>query len=756
MQFRSTDELHCYLDEYVKPLGFRVRHDPHNDAQLGLVKGSFQCWCYQKPRAKPNGSDAKVYHADQGKVNCGCQWKVSYRKTSSDVLLAIKQVSDKHTGHFLPVQPATTAVSDKARHVRTQEDVTQEMIDMMRELISYSQPGRAWTQEHLSGRFNVSFDDHVFRNLFRSLISHVTYQPNEQDWRDAVKWGRALGEAALVAVDMDASTCQGRRLLFMSPPMTYNFHRNCEVLSMDTTHGTNRYRFHLLLVVGVSHYGHTAILAAALLRNQQQDDFIWALSQIKAFVGSDTWDRIKSVFSDGDAAMKIAVDAIMPRAAHLRCVWHVQRNIADKCTTWLGKGADDEVLNAFQAAANKIIFASSEQAAQKAVNDLYSAYPDPSCRSYFDDYILPNLSMFVSYQLRQKVTFGMQSTQRSESVHSLIKRDGLAYKPLTINTTALELLTILHNVAERHEKAAVEVDARALQKSRERPASQGPGGNCRPGQSLHSRVIDVLTKYASDFMNEHFQAISNYTLEEVDFTEDDGIEEWRCINRDHPTSVHVVTINRVPDPDLSNIMVCTCELPSNYQLPCTHVMAVNQLVFQQPVIFAQVGQRWRRAWQPSSFQPRQQPMNFFSADSQVLDGVGAEEEFDQPEDETERKVVAWEMSRDEMYAAMDELMECSRDRPAIMDIIREFMRELKTTVNRRLIGDYSNSTALSRHVLGSGASGDTGDRLRNPLPRDTSKRQKRYLGRSESGGRSNTVLSQAPVLPKPPTSAMTQ
>ena len=55
---------------------------------------------------------------------------------------------------------------------------------------------------------------------------------------------------------------------------------------MDTTHGTNRYRYYLLLILGVSHYGHTVCMAAALLRNQQQDDFIWVFNQIRTFVGT--------------------------------------------------------------------------------------------------------------------------------------------------------------------------------------------------------------------------------------------------------------------------------------------------------------------------------------------------------------------------------------------------------------------------------------------------------------------------------------
>jgi hypothetical protein len=217
-----------------------------------------------------------------------------------------------------------------------------------------------------------------------------------------------------------------------------------------------------------------------------------------------------------------------------------------------------------------------------------------------------------------------------------------------------------------------------------------------------------------------------------------------CLSRAPVVTAHIVaSARRRGAAEQSNIMVCTCELPSNFLLPCAHVMAVNQHVFHQPVIFAQVGERWRRDQQPATIQ--QQWLDQMPQLSSVIDtdvsSVAEEWEFDLPEDEAERKNVAWEMGRDDMYAIMDELIQCSRERPAVMDIIRDFMRELKATVNRRLVGDYSNNTDLSRQVLGGGVHDDPEDRLRNPFPRDSSKRQKRFPGRAEIGPRGTMAVS---------------
>jgi hypothetical protein len=140
-------------------------------------------------------------------------------------------------------------------------------------------------------------------------------------------------------------------------------------------------------------------------------------------------------------------------------------------------------------------------------------------------------------------------------------------------------------------------------------------------------------------------------------------------------SVITVTINRLDSQERSNIMVCTCDMPSNYLLPCSHVMAVNQHVFHHPVIMAQVGDRWRRDWQPSSFQPRQQATQPSEPeDKNSMDGEAQQIQFAHPEDEEEGKTIAWEMGCDDVMARVNEALQLSRDRPAMMDIA-DRMRE---------------------------------------------------------------------------------
>jgi hypothetical protein len=91
------------------------------------------------------------------------------------------------------------------------------------------------------------------------------------------------------------------------------------------------------------------------------------------------------------------------------------------------------------------------------------------------------------------------------------------------------------------------------------------------------------------------------------------------------------------------------------------------------------------------------------------------------------------MGCDDVLALVDEALQLSRDRPAMMDICRAYARELRDTLRKRLVGDYGGPGV-------GGADGDQSDssstdigRLKNPqLTLRLSKRQRRFESRGEN------------------------
>jgi len=746
MQFVSRRAMVSFLDAYATTHGFRFVQRDNTDHRVGIFRGTYRCWCSEKPTYNDAGVERKTNHVQLGKANCSCPYRVGYRKDSPTAPWRITSVSAEHMGHVLrpPPRVGNEPVGERQGQLRLrkqyygrQADVPDVILERMRELMTHSMPTRSWLLTHISGVFNLEFDRHLFRNMYRSLHSQINYQPDEKDWQEAIRRARELLPVEDVLIDAyaDEATNRGLRLVFMSPTMTANFRRNGEVLIMDTTHSTNKYRYRLLLLSGISHFGHTCVLVAALLRGEATDDFVWVLRAVRQHVGNAAWANVQTVATDGDAAMSAALALLLPHAFHLRCVWHVQRNIADRSSVWLGKTCSAEELDAFTAASNKVLFAVTRTDAQQALEDLYRNYPDPRCRSYFENYIVPILDNVAPYSVDVHVTFGQHATSRSESIHSVLKRE----KALSINTSARELLTWLYKYAAKKEQSAVEVDARAEQKARTRPESN-VGVNLRAGKGVYAMAIERLTLYAANMITEHYQAVPNYVVDSVSAVHVDSaaftglVQLWRCrrhgaAQSDVGRAVQIGLTGGVGD--APGYMRCDCAMPANYLLPCAHVMAVNQQVFQTPLVFGQIGRRWFRAHQRIA-EPVVPVQEFYAAEGE--EKLYDEDDMEYREDTAEREAVAYEMGCEDVHNMMDAMLDSVQNRPGVLDLIRDVIAALKVVVNQRIIGQYQHTGLLAGLSVGADGAGDEDallERLQDPLPTHRSKRRKRIPSRGE-------------------------
>ena len=83
------------------------------------------------------------------------------------------------------------------------------------------------------------------------------------------------------------------------------------VLLMDTTYKTNKYRLPLLEVVGVTSTGLTFSAAFVLMATERQNNFIWALQRLRGlFFRQDVFPTV--IVSDRDLAMMNAIEVVFP------------------------------------------------------------------------------------------------------------------------------------------------------------------------------------------------------------------------------------------------------------------------------------------------------------------------------------------------------------------------------------------------------------------------------------------------------------
>ena len=117
-----------------------------------------------------------------------------------------------------------------------------------------------------------------------------------------------------------------------------------EVVLMDCTYKTNRYRMPLLNIVGTTQLNTTFLISGCFIKGEKEEDYLWALSQ---------WNDVREKFNipspgvvltNADKSILKVLPKTLPNAAHLLCLWHVNKNIGKRMKPYFRKeykGADN-------------------------------------------------------------------------------------------------------------------------------------------------------------------------------------------------------------------------------------------------------------------------------------------------------------------------------------------------------------------------------------------------------------------------------
>jgi hypothetical protein len=93
-----------------------------------------------------------------------------------------------------------------------------------------------------------------------------------------------------------------------------------DVVTFDTTFGTNKESRHFGVFVGFNHFRETVIFSAALMYDETFDSFKWLF---ETFVKAHNGKQPKTIYMDQDIAMKKAVKEVFINTWHGLCTFHI-------------------------------------------------------------------------------------------------------------------------------------------------------------------------------------------------------------------------------------------------------------------------------------------------------------------------------------------------------------------------------------------------------------------------------------------------
>ena len=187
-----------------------------------------------------------------------------------------------------------------------------------------------------------------------------------------------------------------------------------DVVTFDTTFGTNKEYRPFGVFVGFNQYRETVIFGAALLFDETCASFTWLF---KAFLAAHNGKQPRAIFTDQDTAMGNAIKEVFTEAWHGLCTHHIMQNaVKHLCNKKNDEDEESHVLTDFSACMYSI---EDKIAFEEAFNIMRNKVDNK--RVSWLDSIYKFKEKWAECYMRDIFTLGMRSTQLSESFNSDLK-----------------------------------------------------------------------------------------------------------------------------------------------------------------------------------------------------------------------------------------------------------------------------------------------------------------------------------------------
>ncbi|GAU41861.1 hypothetical protein TSUD_366080 [Trifolium subterraneum] len=200
------------------------------------------------------------------------------------------------------------------------------------------------------------------------------------------------------------------------------------VLVMDSTYKTNKYNMPLFEIVGFTSTERTYNVGFAWLTNEKEDNFIWALQQLRSLVRNEG-SLPKVILTDRDTALMNAVGQVFPTSAAMVCRVHVEKNVGSKIKEIVKVRQGEEVKQ-------EIVWENLEKAFMHLLySDTIDVYGDrlmefrelckkwPRLLRYIEETVLDtDKEKVVCAWVDKHMHMGNYTTNRVESAHGVLKK----------------------------------------------------------------------------------------------------------------------------------------------------------------------------------------------------------------------------------------------------------------------------------------------------------------------------------------------
>ena len=209
--------------------------------------------------------------------------------------------------------------------------------------------------------------------------------------------------------------------LFWAHPLSIQMMRSFpNLLLMDCTYKTNRFKLPLLNVAGITCTNRTFFGCFCLLSSETEPSYRWALGQVSEIY--DGQQKPTVIVTDRERALLAAIQNVFPDVRNFLCAWHINKNILAKCKPLF---SDSESFSKLMASWNAVVYSETEAEYEEQWKKLQEdfAFCQRAVR-YLEEHWCPYKERFVHAWTNLHLHMGTTVTSRVERSHAVLK-DGI-------------------------------------------------------------------------------------------------------------------------------------------------------------------------------------------------------------------------------------------------------------------------------------------------------------------------------------------
>ncbi|XP_045090635.1 protein FAR1-RELATED SEQUENCE 5 [Aegilops tauschii subsp. strangulata] len=219
-------------------------------------------------------------------------------------------------------------------------------------------------------------------------------------------------------------------IFWVDAKMLLDYAQLGDVLTFDTTFGTNKEYRPFGIFLGLNQFRETTIFGAALMFDETRDSFIWLF---ETFLAAHNGRQPKTIYIDQDIAMGKAIERVFTESYHGLCTFHIMQNACKHLSPMKGEEEDEveerdeveeeeesHILTDFSAC----MYGYEDKAAfQEAFDNMRLKVH----KQTWLDSIYKVKEKWVECYMRDVFSLGVRSTQLSESFNNAFKNHLKSY-----------------------------------------------------------------------------------------------------------------------------------------------------------------------------------------------------------------------------------------------------------------------------------------------------------------------------------------